>query len=219
MTFRASLRELREPRVFAAIRLAITSANGLSPDDFRIVHFSVAASHVYLIAEARDSRSLSSGARSIAIRIARYVNDTLSRTGSFWTDRWRRRTLTTPADVRSALVQVLANFRRAAPRTRAGIDPHSSAAWFDGFREWHPAHTGTPPFTAAGVGVAVSFANGRKGGKRAERRATEHEPRAHECPVVTPRTPLLATGWRKLGLIGLNETPNEPQKSKRVRKN
>jgi REP element-mobilizing transposase RayT len=106
MTLHSRLDSLKSPRVFAAIRRAVAGTNGQSPEEFRIVHFSVAPSHVHLVVEARDARSLSSGARSITIRIARYVNDALARTGSLWADRWRRRTLKNPEDLREALVQV-----------------------------------------------------------------------------------------------------------------
>jgi hypothetical protein len=214
MTLHASIDGLQAPRVFTAIRLAIQGTNGFAPDDFRIVHFSVDASRVYLIAEARDARCLSSGARSIAIRIARYVNDTLARTGSLWADRWRRRRLKTPDDVRRALLDVLTNFRRHAPKVRAGIDPYSSAAWFDGFRGWTPASGALPPFAEPGVGVAPSFsaADGRKKRKPATNGAELDG--AQASPVLPPRSALLATGWRKLGLIGLREAPNEPRKAK-----
>ena len=106
MTLHASIDTLRSQRALTAIRLAVGGTNALAPEHFRIVDFSVAASHVYLVVEARDARSLSSGARSIAIRIARYVNDALSRTGRLWADRWRRRDLKTPEDVRAARAHV-----------------------------------------------------------------------------------------------------------------
>ena len=82
MTLHASIDTLRSERPFDAILRAIAGTNALAPDDFRIVHFSVAPNRVYLIAEAQNARSLSTGARSIAIRIARYLNDALSRSGS-----------------------------------------------------------------------------------------------------------------------------------------
>lgn len=208
MTLHAKLDNLRSTRIFPAIRLAIAGTNRLAPDEFRIVHFSVGPSHVHLIAEARDARALSMGARSIAIRIARYVNDALSRTGSLWVDRWRRRDLKTPADVREALVCVLANFRRNAPRVRAGIDPYSSAAWFDGFRGWNPASGAAPPFTETGVGVAESFASGVTRTRRKQNRGDAANAEAHGCPVLPPESALLASRWQKLGLIRLTEVPS-----------
>jgi hypothetical protein len=41
--------------------------------------------------------------------------------------------LTTPREVRNALVYVLANVKKHVPGTR-GMDPRSSARWFDGWR-------------------------------------------------------------------------------------
>src|SRR6185295_3570520 len=80
------------------------------------------------------------------IRVARYVNELLSRRGALWADRWHGRALRTPREVRHALVYVLANFRKHARRPRrSGIDPFSSGAWFDGWREWQPSSGVAPP--------------------------------------------------------------------------
>jgi putative transposase len=57
----------------------------------------------------------------------------LRRRGSVWGDRYHVRALCTPREVRSALVYVLENFRKHL-RGSVGIDPCSSASWFDGFR-------------------------------------------------------------------------------------
>jgi hypothetical protein len=75
----------------------------------------------------------------------RYVNDLLSRRGPLWADRFHSRTLTSPREVRNAIVYVLANFRKhTRHHLRPGLDPYSSAAAFDGWREWQP-QLGTPP--------------------------------------------------------------------------
>lgn len=196
MTLHASIDSLRREPAFDAIRRAVAGTNATAPEQFRIVHFSVAPSRVYLIAEAQNARSLSSGARSIAIRIARYVNDTLSRTGPLWADRWRRRDLKTPADVRNALVYVFGNFRTHVPHAaRASIDPYSSAAWFDGFRGYDPT-SGAPPFAETRAGVAASFETSRS-----------------DPPVLPPRSALLASDWRKLGLISLTQTPEAQRRT------
>ncbi|HYC21767.1 MAG TPA: hypothetical protein VEI94_03640, partial [Candidatus Bathyarchaeia archaeon] len=55
------------------------------------------------------------------------------RHGSVWGDRYHVRALRTPREVRNALVYVLQNFRKHL-RGVVGIDPCSSAQWFDGFR-------------------------------------------------------------------------------------
>jgi REP element-mobilizing transposase RayT len=183
---RARVAPLRSQFVFPTVRLALVRAARRDPKRFRIVHFSVQRDHVHLIVEAADKRSLSSGVRSVAIRIALYVNELLSRRGPLWADRWHGRALANPSEVRNALVYVLANFRKHARRPAlAGVDPYSSARWFDGFRE---ARTGLPPPLAE----PVSWRNGR------------------EAPVskdFSPRTWLLRVGWRRHGLISTAEVP------------
>jgi hypothetical protein len=121
-----------------------------------VLHFSVQWDHVHFVAEASDKRALSEGVRSVAIRIARGVNELVGRKGRFWADRWFGRALTTPRQVRNALVYVLANFRKHAKRPmRQGVDAFSSASLF----------------------------------------------------VSGAKTWLAATGWRRLGLIRVDEAP------------
>ena len=132
VTLRASIRCLRSPRVFPEARRAIGAA---SRKEFRVAHFSVQNDHVHLIVEAADRDTLSRGVWGLAIRLTRAVNRVLRRRGSLWDDRYHVRPLRTPREVRSALVYVLQNFRKHQRRA-AGMDPCSSARWFDGFRDW-----------------------------------------------------------------------------------
>jgi hypothetical protein len=140
--------------------------------------------HVHFVVEASDKRALSAGVRSIAIRIARTVNELVGRKGRFWADRWFGRALKSPREVRSAFVYVLANFRKHAKHPLgAGVDAFSSAWRFDGFR-----------------GFARGAALPRAG------------PRFHRafapCVVVSEaKTWLAATGWRRVGLIRVDEAP------------
>jgi len=178
---------LRSQHVFPTIRLALSRASARDEARFRITHFSVQRDHVHLIVEARDERALSSGIRSVTIRIARYVNELLSRRGPLWSTRWHGRPLTSPREMRNALVYVLANFRKHARRPpHPGIDPFSSARWFDGFRGWKPRSGVAPPFAERGPG------------SRAD---------AQDCPVTAARTWLGTTGWRRHGLLRLSEAP------------
>jgi hypothetical protein len=119
-------------------------------DDFRIVHFSVQTDHVHLIVEAEGKKALSRGMRGLAIRVARSLNRALGRRGSVGSDRYHARALHTPTMVRNVLVYVLANAAKHL-RVVAGLDPCSSAPWFDGYRgaserETRPALT-LPPRT------------------------------------------------------------------------
>jgi len=101
------------------------------------VHFSVQSDHLHLIVEAADKEAMSRGVWGLAVRLARAVNRALGRRGSVWGDRYHVRALRTPREVRSALVCVLQNFRKHL-RGVTGLDPCSSAPWFDGFRAREP---------------------------------------------------------------------------------
>ncbi|HEY3358468.1 MAG TPA: transposase, partial [Polyangia bacterium] len=127
---RAGLPSLRAPNLCAVIERAIAAANR---SDGRVVHYSVQGDHVHLIIEAHDERALSSAVRRVAIRVALAVNRLLARRGPVWGDRYHRRDLTTPREVRNALVYVLCNARKHG-RPVADLDPCSSARWFDGWR-------------------------------------------------------------------------------------
>jgi hypothetical protein len=170
LQLRPGLKSLRHPSLFPAVRSAILSANGPA---FRVVHFSVQRDHLHLIVEAGDSGKLSSGARGLSIRVARAINRALDRRGQVWGDRYHARTLTTPREVRQGLVYVLMNFRKHAPAAPPGLDPCSSAPWFDGFRDQPP-----PPPPASAL-----------------------------PPPAKPRTWLCTVGWRRHGLIRLDEPP------------
>jgi REP element-mobilizing transposase RayT len=134
LTLRAVRRapHLRAERPFLALRAAIGAA---SREEFRVIHFSVQRDHVHLIVEARDREALSSGARGLAVRLARAVNRRIGRKGALWGDRWNGRDLKTPREVRNAIVYVLANFKKHERDAREVVDPCSSAPWFDGFAD------------------------------------------------------------------------------------
>jgi hypothetical protein len=94
-----------------------------------VVHFSVQADHLHLLVEADDKSSLSRGLIGLAGRLAHAVNRVLGRTGRVWEDRCHCRALTSPRDVRHAVVYVLMNAKKhmaSAPN----VDPCSSAPWF-----------------------------------------------------------------------------------------
>jgi hypothetical protein len=70
--------------------------------------------------------------RGLAIRCALAVNRAVGRHGALWGDRYHARALHTPRMVKNALIYVLANASKHR-RAVAGVDPCSSARWFDGF--------------------------------------------------------------------------------------
>jgi REP element-mobilizing transposase RayT len=185
VTLRANLRCLRSQFVFPTVRGAMASLRRERGEDFRIVHFAVQENHVHLLVEAKDARSLSSGMRALGIRIARRVNRLLMRSGAVFADRWHGRELTSPRAVRHAIVYVLANFRKHGPARRVCVDPYSSGPYFEGFREFSgraPADVDPSPIPRALAPPSPA-------------------------PVSRPRTWLLASGWKRRGLISISEAP------------
>jgi REP element-mobilizing transposase RayT len=160
------LPSLRSGRLFTALSAALAAA---ARDAFRVLHFSVQRDHVHLLVEADASSRFARGIQGLAIRAARAVNRVLGRRGAVWSDRYHARMLATPREVRNALVYVLANVKKHVPGTR-GVDPRSSARWFDGWRRKVAATT---------------------------------EP----SPVASARTWLAGVGWRRHGLIDVEEAP------------
>ena len=137
VTLRAFTHSLRNQHVARTVLHALRDSN--SPQ-FRVVHHSVQHNHVHLLVEAESKRALSSGVRGLMIRIARRVNPLLFRRGRFWADRWHGTALTSPRQVRNALVYVLKNRHKhavhpgkaAKPHSGHEHDPLSSIQWFDG---------------------------------------------------------------------------------------
>ena len=189
VTLRSEFRQLRQQFVFPSVRLALVRAAHHNPERFRIIHWSVQYDHVHLIAEASDKAALSRGLQGLAVRMARYVNDLLGRRGRFWADRWHGRELTTPRAVRNAMVYVLMNVRKHARGVMPpGVDALSSGMHFDG---WGP-----------GVGRPLVTAHGSE-------RAPPLD--AQVSGVAHARSWLATTGWRRHGLLRLDETPQRPE--------
>ncbi len=165
---------LRAARVFPQVRAALALA---SKPIFRVVHFSVQADHVHMLVEASDQAALSRGMRGLAIRTARAVNRARGRRGRVWADRYHVRALTTPREVRHALVYILMNWKKHRPDSR-GIDLCSSGPWFDGWRH-RPALP--PPGVPSPVAASRTWL-GRDGWRRHGRIAVEERPLARTEP-------------------------------------
>ena len=134
---REGLPPFREQALFRVIREGIRRASQ-SPTvgpAFRVVHFSVQRDHLHLIVEAHDGSVLARGMQGLGIRLARAINKLLDMRGSVFEGRFHSHELRTPREVRNALVYVLMNFKKHEQAPRRSLDPLSSAAWFDGFRE------------------------------------------------------------------------------------
>ena len=137
-----------------------TTLRASSNDRFRVVAFSVQADHLHLLVEADEPTGFERGIRGLAIRVARAVNRAWGRRGRFWGDRYHAHLLRKPREVRNALVYVLNNVRKHFP-TALGLDPFSSARWFDG---WDPP---IPPVAAPSPVVAARTWLARAGWRRA----------------------------------------------------
>jgi putative transposase len=227
VTLRARIRPLRSQHVLPTLRLAIDGANERAPDRFRITQYSVQYDHIHLFVEAVDQRELSRGMASVTIRIARRVNTLLMRRGRFWADRWYGRELTSPRQVRAALVYVLANFRKHSRRNLGpGIDPFSSGMWFDGWDGVHPgvarSHSveasveRAPPDRDVGQdGYLFERDGGAEDVGCDAVRTAVIEPTfgppsrctREDSPVRYAETWLAREGWRRHGLLRLDEAP------------
>ena len=171
----AGLRRLRAVKLVAVLRRAF--AHGCKKTGFRICQFSIQGNHIHMICEASDATRLARGVQGWAVRIARGVNRVLGRRGKVFGDRYHARYIKTPREMRAALCYVLNNARRHGERLSPrwnGIDPFSSAWWFDGWNDdaWRNGLSPPPLRT-----------------------------------VETARSWLLTTGWRRRGLIGIEEVP------------
>jgi len=151
---------------------------------FRLARDSLQGNHARLIVEARDHDALGRGMKAIGARLALAVNRVTQHRGRVLADRYHLRLLPTPREVRNALRYVLLNARRHATKLRRpwtpadGVDPASSARWFDGWKRGGPdADEGG---RLAGVGKPA---------------------------VARARTWLLTVGWRRRGLIDPGDVP------------
>jgi REP element-mobilizing transposase RayT len=150
---------------------------GCKKDEFRICQFSIQGNHIHLMCEAVSNQALARGMQGWAVRVARGLNAKLGREGSVFADRYHREIIKTPRHCRAALCYVLQNARRHGERLDPafqGIDPFSSAWWFDGWKESEWREDLRPP---------------------------------EERTVAEPRTWLLRVGWRRHGLLAIDEVP------------
>jgi REP element-mobilizing transposase RayT len=76
----------------------------------QVVHFSIQRDHLHVVLEAHDKRLLSSLVRRVVIRFALRLNKVLGRTkGKVWGDRYHRRDLQSPREVKNALRYLFTN--------------------------------------------------------------------------------------------------------------
>lgn len=133
---RPNVDNLRDARRHAVIAQALAAAHR---EGFRVCHYSVQAHHIHLVVEAKDQPALSRGMQGLMIRMARGLNRVQGRRGKVFADRYFARILKTPREVRNCVAYVLNNtqrhqFGKGPGLRKAGFDPYSSAAAFDGWK-------------------------------------------------------------------------------------
>jgi hypothetical protein len=124
------LLSLRTHRVARKIGNAIRRVH--TGRGFRVIHFSIQKDHLHFIVEGAGRRTLALGIRGLAIRLAHTINKELNRGGQLFAERYHARPLTTPKEVRIAIICILANFKHHVDDPDK-IDPNSSGRWFHGW--------------------------------------------------------------------------------------
>ena len=178
---------LRKRHMYKALREATITA--AKREDFRIVHVSIQSNHVHLLIEAANKTALAKGMQGFQISAARRINRVISkrsekrRIGRVFSDRYHVRVLRSPKQTRHALAYVLNNWRRHreddAAFTNAWVmDPYSTAIQFNGWKEM-------------------------------ENEVVYRKPPPTYDPLVVwlPKSWLLREGWRRHGLIRMDEVP------------
>ncbi len=149
--------------------------------DFRIAHYSVQRNHLHLIVEADDASALSRGVRALEIRIAHRINRLERRRGRLFADRYHARKLETPREVRAGLAYVLLNARRHARQHGVALPKN----WID-------------PYASS------DYFDGWRG-----RIVEPRDPvdTMLGAPVRRSTLWLLTTGWKRRGLIPVDQVP------------
>ncbi len=126
------LPNLRRERTLVLLRDKL--AAGADRFGFRLVEYSIQTNHLHFVAEGEDARSIARGMQGLLVRIAKALNRHWDRRGKVLVDRYHARILSTPREVRNALVYVLQNARKHGAQLK-GIDAFSSGHWFAGWRD------------------------------------------------------------------------------------
>jgi REP element-mobilizing transposase RayT len=143
LKLRSGLPSLRRGSPHSVLIAAFAAMRGR--EDFRLVHYSIQSNHLHLLCEARDRGQLARGIQALATRIAKRLNSLWKRAGKLFADRYHDHVLHTPREACNALGYVLDNARRHGVELGfGGLDPFSSARWFDPWRNRLPALQAPP---------------------------------------------------------------------------
>ena len=174
---------LRTGKVLAVLRACFTA--GAERFGFRLIEYSIQRDHLHLIVEAESARALSRGMQGLKIRMAKALNRLWRLKGPRFPDRYHEHVMKKLREVRNALNYVLNNARHHGHRID-GIDPFSSGASFNGWRE-----------AARRRPVAVNDLSRLARSARSAR-------------LARAKSWLLNRGWRRWGLLSTHATPGVP---------
>ena len=178
LKLKPGLPRLRQKAEYAALRAAFVAAGARGATTFRICHFAVLNDHLHLIVEAQDRNTLSRALQGLLVRIARALNRLWRRRGSVFADRYHDEILTSPSQVRNAIRYVLGNAQKHAAEGRMVSVPQAI-----------DTYSSAPWFDGFVESITVRGLD------------------AVACPVASPRTWLLGTGWRRHGLLAVYLPP------------
>ncbi|MBI5364356.1 MAG: transposase [Planctomycetes bacterium] len=135
------VQSLRSRGVHAVLCSALR--DGAERFGFRVVHYGAVSNHLHLVCEAESEHALSRGMKGLSVRLAHAINRFLGRAGALFADRYHARELKAPRDVRHVLAYVFGNARKHGVLVTELLDPCSSAALFDGWKERPAARDGS----------------------------------------------------------------------------
>jgi hypothetical protein len=144
-----------------------------------IIHYAILGNHLHLIVECDEVDSLERGMRGLNTRIAKRLNKVFGRRGKLVDGRYHARELGTPLEIRNALRYVF--FNHAKHEAKAGRRRASAVV--------------DPCSSAA-----------RFDGWRMP---PENRNATKDFGTSPARTWLLRTGWKRHGLLDLDERPHE----------
>jgi REP element-mobilizing transposase RayT len=149
-------------------------------DNFRIVHYSIQDHHLHLVVEAAGRTALSRGMQGLNIRVAKRINKVLGRKGTVFIDRYHETILRSPRQTRAGIRYVLLNARRHAAQSGMRFAPD----WIDDCSSGR-------------------FFDGWRG-------LRVRPPPDEQPTVAVARTWLASRGWRRCGLVPVDDVPGGP---------
>jgi REP element-mobilizing transposase RayT len=166
MRLKKGMVNLRTQRLLNAFRKATREAQKFG---FHVVHFSLLSNHVHLIAEAKNSKALASGMKSLNGRFGKAVRAFTGGRGRVFAGRFHLHVLKSPTEMKRALEYVLLNLAKHT-KVIEHLDEFSTAFRF---REWR-----------ALIGRRMNL-------------LLEDLPEANGTYLSAPRSWLLTSGWKR----------------------